>query len=289
MKLITAVLSIFLLGVIAHGKQTLREITWDKMKPAGGEVIPPTGKTPFAQLKITNTEAKPLTVTLVTIENPGISESTYFVFGQVRYEDVEGQGYLEMWSVFPDGSRYFSRTLGAGNLAPISGSSKWRDFVLPFNAQGAADKPSKLIINLVLPGKGTVYLGPLKLIQSMPVSAGAKASWWNDPRFSWLGPAAGIYSVLVGLFAGITVWFVLRGKARMVITVAWYFFLGVGIAFLILSRIAQMQGQPGDVHYPLLLTGIIHTILASIAIILTRKYYERWELRKMTAQDAAGR
>ena len=289
MKLITAILSLLLVASIAGSEQRLRTISWDKTKPAAGEVIPPSGEASFDQLKIANMEAKPLTVTLIAIEDLGITDVTYAIAGQIRYENVEGKGYLEMWSVFPDGSRFFTRTLGVGPLWPIEGTSGWRYFILPFNAQGAKDKPAKLIINLVLPGKGTVYIGPLKLVQSPDLLARVKTPWWNDPRFFWLGPATGIYSVLVGLFAGITVWLVLRGKARKFVTVAWYAFLGVGIGFLIVSRIAQMQGQPGDVHLPLLLTGIIHTVLAALAINWIRKYYERWELRKMTAQDAGGR
>ena len=286
MKLITAVLSLLLVGSIANSEQPLKTITWDKTKPAVGETISPTKDLPFTQLKITNSEGKPLTVNLVTIENPGIIVDTCAVSGRIRYENVEGKGYLEMWSVFPDGSRYFTKTLGVGHLLPMQGTSGWRYFILPFNAQGAKDKPAKLIVNLVLPGKGTVYIGPLKLVQSPDLLAVVKTPWWNDPRFYWLGPVTGVFSVVVALFSGLTFWLVLRGKARKWVRAGWFVLLGIGIAYMVLSRIAQMKGQPGDVHLPLLLTGIIFAVMASVAVILTRKYYERWELRKMTSQDA---
>ena len=77
-----------------------------------------------------------------------------------------------------------------------------------------------------------------------------------------------------------------RGKGRKFVRAGWFVFLGVGIAYLILSRLAQMDGQPSNVHRPLLLIGIIETGMAGVAINLTRKYYERWEFRRMTSQDA---
>ena len=45
------------------------------------------------------------------MEAPAVTGDSYAITGKVAYEGVEGDGYLEMWSVFPDGSRYFSRTL----------------------------------------------------------------------------------------------------------------------------------------------------------------------------------
>src|SRR6266853_1931256 len=89
-----------------------------------------------------------------------IAGPRYVVSGEVRYQDVEGQGYLEMWTVFPDGQRFFSRTLDAqGPRAALRGESNWRRFELPFDMSGASQAPSRLEINLVLPGRGAVWAG----------------------------------------------------------------------------------------------------------------------------------
>jgi hypothetical protein len=55
---------------------------------------------------------------LVTIAAPDLGTIGYTVRGDVRYRDVAGDGYLEMWSVFADGSRYFTRTLATEGRWP---------------------------------------------------------------------------------------------------------------------------------------------------------------------------
>ena len=93
-----------------------------------------------------------LTVTLVDVESPGITKDHYAVKGRVRYENVSGDAYVEMWNVFPE-ARYFTRTIGdQGPMCTITGSSDCRFIVLPFDATGAAAPPERLIINVVLPG-----------------------------------------------------------------------------------------------------------------------------------------
>src|SRR4029077_11255407 len=104
---------------------------------------------------------------LVTIDHPGVTAPGYAVLGEVRYQGVEGQGYLEMWSVFSNGQRFFTRTLATESaLAALRGESTWRGFALPFSLSEADGPPSHLEINLVLPAGGTVWLGPLRLARS---------------------------------------------------------------------------------------------------------------------------
>jgi hypothetical protein len=125
-------------------------------------------------LRITNTTDSPLQLHLLTIDKPPITSMLYVLSGDIHYDFVSGAGYLEMWNIFPPAgpgmpeARYFSRTMGppgSGPLAQISGDSDWRTFQLPFNRTGSASPPSRLEINLFLPGRGAVYLGPLKLTQ----------------------------------------------------------------------------------------------------------------------------
>src|SRR5207245_1908725 len=83
----------------------------------------------------------------------------YVVAGQVRYEGVEGQGYLEMWTVFPDGQRFFSRTLAPrGPLAALPGESSWRRFELPCGLGGASQPPARAEVDLVW--RGRPWLAP---------------------------------------------------------------------------------------------------------------------------------
>ena len=82
---------------------------------------------------------------LTTIREPAGGGAGYAVLGDVRYEGVVEPAYLEMWSVFPDSGRYFSRTLGAeGPTAAMVGESDRRRFELPFFLEGATSTPSPL-------------------------------------------------------------------------------------------------------------------------------------------------
>ena len=149
------------------------KISWKEIQKSGrlaaGELIPGAGPEGSDCVRVVGTAGKPTTHTLLTIDNPGIRTSRYAIRGQVRYQNVKGQGYLNLWNIFPNGGRYFSRTLGAqGPLRHLEGSSEWREFVLPFfNKEGAAP-PNRLILQVVFPGSGTVDLGPLRLVEYGP-------------------------------------------------------------------------------------------------------------------------
>ena len=171
MKTKIAILSLLLFASSAFGEQTLREISWSQLQADGrlanGRLLPKDDQTPFGSLMVENTTSEPVTVTVLVIDRPGITTAAYAIGGQVRYERVEGEGCLEMWSHFPGGGRYFSRTLGErGLLQAIEGSSPWRPFALPFFIRKGTDRPEKLVVKVVLPGKGRVQLSPLRLILS---------------------------------------------------------------------------------------------------------------------------
>ena len=122
-------------------------------------------------LKIENPGNAPINARLVTIENPPIKAMRYAVSGEIRYENVQGQGYMEMWSVFPEG-RYFSRTLEeTGPLGQLTGTSGWREFTLPFDRTGTGNAPNRIEVNLHLPGRGVVFVGPLRLVEFGPDKA----------------------------------------------------------------------------------------------------------------------
>ena len=101
-------------------------------------------------------------------DQPPITASRYAIIGEIKYENVEGTGYLEMWSHFPNAGKYFTRTLappGSSPMAVITGASDWRPFTLPFNRSNTTEPVSKLEVNLHLPAKGVVYLRGLRLVE----------------------------------------------------------------------------------------------------------------------------
>ena len=160
---------------VASAEPSLAVYDWLKQNGQGeikdGVVEKMDGRT---VLKIQNLQDEPQLARLLTILAPPIKTTRYAIKGEVRYENVEGVAYLEMWNEFPKG-RFFSRTAekpGSGPMAQLTGTSDWRPFLLPFDQTGSATPPNRIELNLHLPGRGVVFVGPLELIElgTEPVS-----------------------------------------------------------------------------------------------------------------------
>ena len=81
-------------------------------------------------------DAKASTTTVLTVEKPKVPSHQYRLVGKIKYEKVEGDGYLEMWNHFSNKEQYFSRTMAPeGKMGKISGTSDWRDVELPLPIQ----------------------------------------------------------------------------------------------------------------------------------------------------------
>ena len=284
------VLSVLACTSIASADEALRHLAWTKPHKAPGmtriEVIAPGVKTPFEYLRITKPDAKSAAIALASVDEPKVTAARYAVLGKVRYSGVEPDGYLEMWSVFPDGARYFTRTLGnAGPMKSLKGSSDWREFALPFSITKTNDRPKKLVVNVVLPGPGTVEIGPMRLVQYAPGEdpMAAPGQWWDDQTGGFIGAILG---VAMGCLGGLVGWLVSRGQARGFVIGTLKTMTAVGVALLALGGVALAYSQPYAVFYPLLLGGVLCAVIPGGVLRTTRKRYEEMELRKMAALDA---
>ena len=211
------------------------------------------------------------------------------VTGEVRYDNVEGDGFLEMWSHFGETAAYFSRTLGvAGPMAKLTGTSDWRAFMLPFNAKGASSRPSKLVVNVQLPGKGSVFLRNLKLVQSTSFDGAATqiGAWWSDRT---AGIAGGVVGVLIGCLGTLIEWLAARSKAHRFVVNAVRVLIGVGVAFALGGLAAVALRQPYGVWYVLLLLGVLLVVIFPFRLRRYQDRYREFELRRMTSMDATAR
>lgn len=105
---------------------------------------------------------------LLNMDEPPITSSLYAFRGMIRYEGVEGKGYLHLNNDLGDYGSFFTKSvLADGPLRTITGDSDWREFVMPFNADNdrMALIPERLTLTLVLPGAGTVYVRDVRLYQ----------------------------------------------------------------------------------------------------------------------------
>ena len=85
-------------GRIAVADDILARYQWDGTPGATSGALLTEGKDQY--LRITNTNSTGLRVQLLKIQNPAISSQLYVLFGEVRYQEVQGDGFLEMWNVF---------------------------------------------------------------------------------------------------------------------------------------------------------------------------------------------
>jgi hypothetical protein len=282
MRTILLVVSLVLMAPCWAEGRVLEEISWEKLqREAGllsGELMTET-ETGLVCLKVVHSSSGPVTLPLVVLAAPKITRSEYALVGQVRCEAVAGEGYLETWNYFGETEKYFSRTLSpSGPMGVLSGNSGWRPFRLPFFTNDNAKHPSKIEVNLVLPGKGTVYLSDLQLVQS--------SAWWSDQSGGWLGGILGCLGGFFGILGGISGSLVAKGKGRGLAFGTLYTMAGLGGLLLLLGLSALSLSQPYHVYYPLLLGGVLFTALGLGLIPNLKRTFEQAELRKMKAMDA---
>jgi hypothetical protein len=283
------------LAMTCRGEQVLTEFDWQKLSDAhqsqGGEALVQDGK---SALKVVNTNDTPLLVRLLTIQKPPIKGLFYALTGEVKYEDVHGDAYLQMWNVFPPPVRgmteaqYFSRTLGdGGEMGKISGTSNWRAFMLPFDRTGTSNAPSRLQFDIYLPAQGTVYLGPIKLVEysGTPFGRGKSSpgAWWQDQTAGLVG---GIGGATLGCLAGLLAWLASRGQARSFVVVTMWVLTGLGAVLAGASVVALAMSQPYAVWFPLVLGALLLLGIIPARLRQFQKHYEELELRRMTALDA---
>ena len=295
MKAILVIGLCFQIITTCAAERVLAEYDWSKLAQSGqqfgGIATTLDGK---AALKLANTNDTPLRVQLLKISSPPITKKLYALIGEVKYESVRGEGYLEMWNYFPaaqPGMReasYFSKTLGdSGEMGKITGTSNWRRFMLPFDRSGTSLVPSRLEINLFLPGQGTVYLGQVKLVEYsstfLATPSGATNAWWPD----WAGGLiGGIGGAVLGCLGGLLAWLAAKGKAQSFVILSLKSLIALGVLSLATGFLAMGLRQPYGVWFVPLLLGLILLAILPSRLKQYQKMYTESEMRRMSAIDA---
>jgi hypothetical protein len=226
------------------------------------------------------------TTRVVSLDAPKVPSHRYQLKGRVKVENVVGDGYVEMLNTFPKIGVYFTKTLeNDGPLGKLTGTGDWRDVELPFVSQEGV-LPSKIEVNVVLPGKGKVYLTPFTVAKyegPAELEASAKNAWWSDRAAGLIGGSAGgtfgICGALVGVLAGL-------GRARRFVMTLCFALIAMGVVTFVMGLVAVSLRQPYHVYYPLLLMGGLSVVILGFNLPSLRRRYEQAELRQMTALDA---
>jgi hypothetical protein len=280
-------LSVALTVQVASAQATSRDFKWDELQKQGrrsaGTVLPPAPGSSSHQLKVESRTPTPSTVTVLTIDKPSIAGPRYVLRGQVRYDNIEGSGYLELWNYFPNGGQYFSRTLAdQGPMGKLQGTSGWREFVLPFDATGAPP-PTRLVMNVVLQGRGTVYLGPLQLSDE---KGSASAGAYDSTTSRLAGMAGGIAGAVVGGVGALIGVLTSLGRARRFVIASASLLTAFGAVAFIGGIVAFASSGSYSSFYPmLLLLGFLTSVITLGLLPVIRKRYEEIELRTMRAHD----
>ncbi len=275
----------FLISPPVAAERVLKELSWRELSASGavaeGEVLLP-GQGLAAseaarpdQLRLESTSPRPRRVAVVRIDDPGLTAREFALRGEVRYAGLAGEGFLEMLVGLPDGSSYFSRTLDAdGPTARLTGDSPWREFALPFFILEGTERPTWLQFNVVFPGEGTVWLGPLRLEQygAREAALGAGAGRWR------LLPPGGRLGVLLGLAMGVVGgligWLGGSGRSKRVVFGLVRVMFGLGVIGLVAAAVAIFQARPFAVSYALLICGVIGVLLPRLIRPALERRYE---------------
>jgi hypothetical protein len=98
----------------------------------------------------------PTTICLGEVSGLDVENSTLIYRAKVK-SDLDGTAYLEMW-VHVGGGQYFSR----GMNDVVSQKTDWKTLQTPFMFQ-KGQKPDKVTLNLIINGKGTVWVDDVVL------------------------------------------------------------------------------------------------------------------------------
>jgi len=252
----------------------------DALQIAGREVGRDGVLTPRIAEVVGGTE--PTTTPILVIEGPRVEGSAYQIAGTVEYSDVQGDGYLEMGSTFAEGPEYFTRTLDpSGVLGKLSGTSSARPFALPIRLTADAPAPTRLELNVVLPGPGRVKLSDLHFSSGITLAA-APGAWWS-PRAARKIAGAGGAAVVVAA-ATIAVLCAFGSSQRLAEALLSALFALSGAGF-VAGGAGLATRQPREVWLPLLLMGLLAALLPISLRGQVRRRFARIQLPSPRAHD----
>ncbi len=143
--------------------------------------------------------------------------------------------------------------------------------------------PDRLRINVVLPGRGQVWLSELELVQFSEAPHGPRAdsTGWSVWFGAIGGSALGVFCGILGMLGG-------TGKAKRFVLGGMKAAMLFGLLTLAVGIASLLQKQPYEMYYPLTLVGALALLVPAAALPGLRKRYEELELRRMRAMDARG-
>jgi hypothetical protein len=104
---------------------------------------------------------EPMIVPLFEVTDVSIENAILIYQASLQSQKLDGKAFLEMWVRIPGKGEFFSRGLDR----PITGTNSWMTVATPFFLQ-AGQKPDLIRLNLVVQGKGRVWIDDIHLMRA---------------------------------------------------------------------------------------------------------------------------
>ncbi len=155
-RFLTAWAVFFFLSGMAASAEDLKKLNLDDASSLGLKIQTDSQVKVEGSGSIRVTTAWPTVVCLAEVKGLDVENAKLVYRAKVK-TTLEGEAFLEMWA-HVGGGQYFSR--GMNDTA--KGKSEWKSIQTPFLFQ-KGQKPEKVTLNLVINGKGTVWIDDVVL------------------------------------------------------------------------------------------------------------------------------
>ena len=101
------------------------------------------------------------TFRLFEVPAPGLEQCMITYRAEMKSEDLEGRGYLELWCRIPGRGEFFSK----GLARPVRGSTGWASYEVPFYLK-TGQRADMLKLNLTVEGAGIIWMKNIELLRT---------------------------------------------------------------------------------------------------------------------------
>jgi hypothetical protein len=156
MKLALTIFALFLLITTPAYAQELKKLNLDDASAIGTIIQTDTQMKTEGKGSIKITTQWPTTICLGEVTGLNVENAKLVYKAKVK-SDLDGSAFLEIWA-HVNGGQYFSR----GMNDVVSQKTDWKIIQTPFLFQ-KGQKPDKVTLNLIINGKGTVWIDDIVL------------------------------------------------------------------------------------------------------------------------------
>ena len=156
MKLTLSIFALLVLIVSSAYAEELKKLSLDNASAIGTTIQTDTRVKAEGRGSIKITTHWPTTICLGEVTGLNVENAKLVYKAKVK-SDLDGSAFLELWA-HVGGGQYFSR----GMTDAVSQKTDWKIIETPFLFQ-KGQRPDKVTLNLVINGKGTVWIDDIVL------------------------------------------------------------------------------------------------------------------------------